>query len=170
MSAIERYLKILPYLGASLTALACNRPPGGPPSATSSTGADRDVPVARVDPVSGEVRIDSAALSPTLPNGMRVTSEEVLRIGHTYYLVRANTGGTACMTVGVPLADKGGSLVIARSKSNGVSTTTCTGDPCSSCKFTYDKTGDVVTGCKCDGPGKCNHTITTTTVSAFLAR
>jgi hypothetical protein len=47
---------------------------------------------------------------------------------------------------------------------------TCTGNPCSSCSFTYAKDGTTITGCKCnDNPPHadhiCNHSISTGTVS-----
>ena len=39
-----------------------------------------------------------------------------------------------------------------------VTTHTCTGAPCSSCEFL--KKYSMITGCKCNSDGKCNHTIT----------
>jgi hypothetical protein len=127
--------------------------------------------VATIDPGTGEAKISRALLKKRLPNGKRITSVEIEKSGTQYFLVRTATSRGKCQTVATPLQEVKGSLMVARRPGGLGASASCSGDPCSSCKFTY--TGDIVTGCKCtDGTagGKCNHTITTTTLKGIFMR
>jgi hypothetical protein len=129
--------------------------------------------VATLDPRTGEAQVNRAALKQRFPNGQRITAIQIEKSGSRFFLVRTASSAGKCQTTATPLEEVGGSLMLARRAGGGGglgATASCSGDPCSSCKFTY--TGDVVTGCRCDGQpgGKCNHTITTTTLRKLFVR
>ena len=79
--------------------------------------------------------------------------------GAPYYLVGSGTirGNSHIMGVTLVLVD--GAFYAADIRHS------CTGDPCESCKFKKDKEG-TITGCDCNGSGKCNHTISTVSAAA----
>lgn len=107
-------------------------------------------------------------LRDSFSNGVKIDTSEVQKMGATYYLVRTGHNGDQCQTTASPLAEENGALTLARDNGGGYgATASCSGDPCSACRFV--ETNGVVTGCKCaDAAGKCNHTITTTTLQGIF--
>lgn len=160
---------MLAFVAAFLAAIAA------PPSAT----ADR-APAATVQTEPTEVAVASynrmtgqpgavrrELLRTTFDDGSPVKDATIARRGSRYYLDVLGGEGDRCRIDRVELVPYAGFL---RIKNTGA-TASCSGDPCSSCKFVENKDG-VVTGCKCaDGSagGKCNHTISTNTAFSVLS-
>jgi hypothetical protein len=97
-------------------------------------------------------------LRTTFDDGSPVKESRIIRRGGKYYLELTGGNPNACIVERVELSPSGGAL---RIKNTGAKAS-CSGDPCSACRFV--ETNDVVTGCSCaDGTasGKCNHTIST---------
>lgn len=128
--------------------------------------------VATINAQTGETQVNRSLLRQRLGNGLKITSIEIEKAGSQFFLVRTATRRGQCQTTATPLENVGGSLMVARRAGGGLgATASCSGDPCSNCRFTY--TDDVVTGCKCadtTAGSKCNHTITSTTLRGIFRR
>ncbi|MBY0421715.1 MAG: hypothetical protein K2Q06_05375 [Parvularculaceae bacterium] len=126
--------------------------------ATTATESPREIVVGSIDRATGEVRgLKRELVRTQFDDGTPVREASVKRQGKKYYLEIIGGAAGACKLQGVELVPSTDGQLRMKSTS---ATATCSGDPCSSCKFTY--TNDVITGCKCadaTGSGKCNHTI-----------
>lgn len=103
-----------------------------------------------------------------LGQGTIVDSLYLELYGSQWYLIATGTAvtlnGTESRMVGAPLnPDAGGNLRFA---SNRVKHS-CTGAPCSKCRFTKDSFGDI-DGCACGVGSQCNHGIETTNQSGWF--
>ena len=78
--------------------------------------------------------------------------------GRTYFVQRGWDAAGNCRAWAMELTTSN-KLLLPQSPLGGQQIHSCSGDPCSSCSFTRDSSGGI-TGCKCGGSGKCNHTIT----------
>lgn len=138
----------------------------------SRGAAPREPVVATLDARTGAATVRSGVLRPRFPNGTRITATEIVKYGKQFYLVRSATRAGQCQTTATPLDEAGGQLVLARRASGGYgSSVSCSGNPCSSCKFVSNKDG-VPIGCDCrdsEAGHRCNHTITSTSAKAIFA-
>lgn len=118
---------------------------------TEVTVATYDRSTGRVGPIRREL------LRATFDDGSPVKDVRVTRQGGKYFLELSGGKPNACRTDRVDLVPSGGGELRIR---NNSAMNSCSGDPCSQCKF--DNKPDGTTGCKCvdtTGKGKCNHTL-----------
>lgn len=149
---------MLAFLAALTLAMAPPATDAGPAARTVATDAPSEITIGAVDRSTGAVREFKRDLVRTqFDDGTPVRESRVTRQGKRYYLEIVGGPAKACKLQGVELFPSAGGQLRMKNTS---ATATCTGDPCSSCKFTY--TNDIITGCRCadtTGSGKCNHTI-----------
>lgn len=94
-------------------------------------------------------------------DGVPFTERYFAQMGKSTYLVQRGwdaVGNCRSWAVKLPLRSSFKSEEF-EIEQPGVEVHSCSGDPCSSCSFVRDGS-DKITGCKCGGSGKCNHTIT----------
>jgi len=117
---------------------------------------ERDTNVARIDD-TGRLTVERESLRDEWSDGTKLKDASVERIDGEWHLaVRGETGDGNCHALFIPVDfTPEGAVRVASRANEADAVNTCTGDPCSSCKFSGGR-------CSCDGPtGRCNHTITT---------
>lgn len=119
--------------------LPCHWNDDGLRQPSHGTSEFRGRAVAKIDPQTHVATIRPGILRDTFPNGVKITSSEVVKSETHFYLVRTGTDRANCQTTATPLNENQGTLFVAQIRGGGglgVTTASCSGDPCSHCVFT----------------------------------
>ena len=120
----------------------------------------RRIPVAVFDAPTLSLKLNKKQLKPRLHDGTKIESFEIVKVKKRIFLLRSGLdeeGNCHLVRNELEFTSDGALMLRLGTGGGGASVAnSCTGDPCSSCRFTADGLG-----CECrPGKGKrCNHTI-----------